>query len=218
MLSDRGDTPGTFPRIEGFTILRVLGVGGMGVVYEALQHEPERRVALKIMKTGVASPDALRRFRREVQALGKIHHPGVARIYQVGIFELASGDPRLPRLSLLSGTVAERDERYGLTRIAHPAGAIWLTGLLDAGREARVAIRSTDVALATARPAQLSVRTVLEGTVETIEADGPSASVTLVLKGDGRLVASLTRKSADELSLAAGRNVFALVKSVALDN
>ena len=65
--------------------------------------------------------------------------------------------------------------------------------------------------------AQLSVRTVLEGTVETIEADGPSASVTLVLKGDGRLVASLTRKSADELSLAAGKNVFALVKSVALD-
>lgn len=132
--------------------------------------------------------------------------------------KLASGDARLPRLSLLSGTVAERDEAYGLTRIAHSAGTIWLAGLLDVGGEARVAIRATDVALATARPMQLSVRTVLEGTVEKIESDGPSASVTLLLKGDGRLVASLTRKSADELALAAGKHVFALVKSVALDS
>lgn len=165
------------------------------------------------------SVDEVARLAADVVVLD--HGKVVARGAPDDVFaamKLASGDPRLPRLSLLSGTVAERDERYGLTRIAHPAGAIWLTGLLDAGREARVAIRSTDVALATARPAQLSVRTVLEGTVETIEADGPSASVTLVLKGDGRLVASLTRKSADELSLAAGRNVFALVKSVALDN
>ncbi len=132
--------------------------------------------------------------------------------------KLASGDPRLPRLSLLSGTVAERDEAYGLTRIAHPAGAIWLTGLVEAGREARAAIRATDVALATARPAQLSVRTVLEGRIEKIESDGASASVTLVLKGDGKLVAALTRKSVDELSLTVGKDVFALVKSVALDS
>jgi molybdate transport system ATP-binding protein len=130
--------------------------------------------------------------------------------------KLASGDPRLPRLSLLSGKVAERDEAYGLTRIAHSSGAIWLTGLLDVGTEARVAIRATDVALALARPSQHSVRTVLEGKVETIESDGPSASVTLTLKGDGKLVASLTRKSADELGLAPGKDVFALVKSVAL--
>ena len=77
--------------------------------------------------------------------------------------KLASGDARLPRLSLLSGTVAERDEAYGLTRLAHPAGAIWITGLLEAGCEARVAIRATDVALSLVRPTQLSVRTVLEG-------------------------------------------------------
>lgn len=130
--------------------------------------------------------------------------------------KLASGDPRVPRLSIVSGAVAERDEPYGLTRIAHPAGAIWLAGLVDAGREVKVAIRATDVALATARPLQLSVRTVLEGTVAIIEEDGPSASVTVALKGDGGLVASLTRKSVDELALTPGKPVFALVKAVTL--
>lgn len=165
------------------------------------------------------SVDEVARLASDVVVLD--HGKVVARGAPDDVFaamKLASGDPRLPRLSLLSGTVAERDETYGLTRIAHPAGAIWLTGLLDVGGDARVAIRATDVALATARPSQLSVRTVLEGVVETIEIDGPSASVTLTLKGDGRLVASLTRKSADELGLAAGKNVFALVKSVALDS
>ncbi len=130
----------------------------------------------------------------------------------------ATGDARLPRISVIRGAVAERDEAYGLTRIAHPSGAIWLSGLLpqQAG-DVGVAIRATDIALATVRPSQLSVRTVLEGTVETVEEDGASAAVTVALKGGGRVIASLTRKSADELGLVTGKPVFALVKSVALN-
>lgn len=129
----------------------------------------------------------------------------------------ATGDARLPRISVIAGAVVERDEAYGLTRVAHPSGAIWLSGLLPLGGDVRVTIRATDVALATVRPSQLSVRTVLEGTVEAIEADGPSAAVTVALNGGGKVIASLTRKSADELGLAPGKAVFALVKSVALD-
>jgi molybdate transport system ATP-binding protein len=129
----------------------------------------------------------------------------------------ATGDARLPRISVVSGAVAERDDAYGLTRIAHPAGAIWLSGLLPQQGDVRVAIRATDVALATVRPSQMSVRTVLEGTVEAVDNDGPSAAVTVALKGEGKVIASLTRKSADELGLAPGKPVFALVKSVALD-
>jgi molybdate transport system ATP-binding protein len=128
----------------------------------------------------------------------------------------ASGDPRLPRISVIVGAVAERDEAYDLTRIAHPAGAIWLSGLLPHNGDVRVAIRATDVALATVRPSQLSVRTVLEGTVVSIEDDKAAAAVTVALKGEGKIIASLTRKSVDELKLAKGTPVFALVKSVAL--
>lgn len=130
----------------------------------------------------------------------------------------AAGDARLPRISVVSGAVAERDEAYGLTRIAHPSGEIWLSGLLSQHGDVRVAIRATDVALATVRPSQMSVRTVLEGTVEAVERDeGPQASVTIALKGDGRLVAQATRKAVDELALSRGSRVFALVKTVALD-
>src|SRR5512142_2722745 len=52
--------PGT--RIGSYTVLDVLGRGGMGVVYRAEQQNPRRLVALKLIRPGVASADALQRF------------------------------------------------------------------------------------------------------------------------------------------------------------
>ena len=74
-------------QIGPYRILRKLGEGGMGVVYEAEQHEPKRRVALKIMRPDFASPVLLRRFRYEAQALALLDHPGVAHIYEAGTVE-----------------------------------------------------------------------------------------------------------------------------------
>src|SRR5579862_7898519 len=54
----------------------------MGTVYEAEQEEPRRIVALKVIKLGLASPDRLRRFRQESQALARLQHPGIAQIYE----------------------------------------------------------------------------------------------------------------------------------------
>jgi tetratricopeptide (TPR) repeat protein len=54
----------------------------MGTVYEAEQEEPRRIVALKVIKLGLATPDRLRRFRRESQALARLQHPGIAQIYE----------------------------------------------------------------------------------------------------------------------------------------
>ncbi|MFQ5429172.1 MAG: SUMF1/EgtB/PvdO family nonheme iron enzyme [Phycisphaerae bacterium] len=69
-------------RIGAYRILRVLGQGGMGVVYQAEQQHPQRSVALKVMRAGFTSPEMLRRFRKEAQALGRLHHVGIAQIYE----------------------------------------------------------------------------------------------------------------------------------------
>ncbi len=69
-------------RIGDYRVLRVLGEGGMGVVYEAAQDFPRRRVALKTIRASVASPLLRKRFEYEAQALARLNHPGISRIYQ----------------------------------------------------------------------------------------------------------------------------------------
>ena len=49
--------------IGSFRVIRVIGEGGMGVVYEAQQQDPSRTVALKVIRPGLATPEVLRRFR-----------------------------------------------------------------------------------------------------------------------------------------------------------
>jgi len=68
--------------IGRYRIVRLLGEGGMGTVYEAEQEDPRRVVALKVIKLGLATPDRLRRFRQESQALARLQHPGIAQIYE----------------------------------------------------------------------------------------------------------------------------------------
>jgi molybdate transport system ATP-binding protein len=135
----------------------------------------------------------------------------------------AAGISRFARSSVITGRLAGIDETYGLTEIAHPAGTIWLVGRAGpAGREARVVVKSTDITIAktiakTGADA-MSVRTTLSGRVTDIDRDdGPIAGVSIALDGEGRLYALATRKAVDELGLAAGERVFALIKTVALD-
>ena len=73
--------------IGGFRIIGRLGEGGMGIVFEAEQPYPQRRVALKLLRATLASRDAERRFQREIQVLARLHHPGIARIFEAGVSE-----------------------------------------------------------------------------------------------------------------------------------
>jgi len=77
--------------IGRYRIIRLLGEGGMGTVYEAEQEEPRRIVALKVIKLGLPSPDRLRRFRHESQALARLQHPGIAQIYESGTADTGFG-------------------------------------------------------------------------------------------------------------------------------
>ena len=67
-----------------YRVLTVLGEGGMGVVYEAEQTSPQRRVALKVLREELATPGARRRFEFEAEVLGRLQHPGIARIFEAG--------------------------------------------------------------------------------------------------------------------------------------
>jgi len=81
---DSDDAP---PEVIGpYRIIGVIGSGGMGAVYEAAQENPKRRVALKVVRSGRASPAAMKRFQFEVEALARLRHPGIAQIYEAGTF------------------------------------------------------------------------------------------------------------------------------------
>ncbi len=72
--------------LGGVTILRLLGEGGMGRVYEARQSAPERLVAVKVLRDAIASREQLGRFQYEAEVLGRLRHPGIAQIHASGTF------------------------------------------------------------------------------------------------------------------------------------
>jgi eukaryotic-like serine/threonine-protein kinase len=80
-------TPG-LTRVGPYRIIRVLGEGGMGVVYLAEQDEPvKRQVALKILRTGLDTNEIVARFHAEQQTLAMMEHPNITRVYDAGATE-----------------------------------------------------------------------------------------------------------------------------------
>ena len=101
--------------IGPFRIAGVLGEGAMGRVYLAEQDEPRREVALKVMRTAGATGRDLARFRREVELLAELEHPGIARIYASGSADTASGSvPWLAMECVRGKNLVEHAEAAGL--------------------------------------------------------------------------------------------------------
>lgn len=92
------------PVLKGaYRLLRVVGEGGMGVVYEAEQSFPRRRVALKSIRPGHTTPSMLRRFKTEVELLARLDHSGIAQVYEAGYADEASPDQAFLVMELVDG-------------------------------------------------------------------------------------------------------------------
>ncbi len=91
-------------RIGQYRIKRAIASGGMGTVYEALQEKPRRTVAVKLMRAGIASRSALRRFEYESQLLARLRHPGIAQVYDAGTHRDGEVRPRFPNIRRFSQT------------------------------------------------------------------------------------------------------------------
>ncbi|MEM1422646.1 MAG: serine/threonine-protein kinase [Planctomycetota bacterium] len=77
-------------RIGRYGVVRIIGEGGMGVVFEARQENPDRAVALKLMRWSASGMSGLSaRFRAEVRTLARLRHPHIAAIFDAGTHEVA---------------------------------------------------------------------------------------------------------------------------------
>ncbi len=121
--------------------------------------------------------------------------------------------------SVLAATVASHDEAYALTRL-DLGGQTLLVPRIDQppGTAVRVRVRARDVAVATRRPEGTSFRNALRGRIVSRAAEpGTFAELGIDLGGGTLLRARLTRHAADELGLEPGREVLALVRTVAVE-
>lgn len=147
-LFTRGGTPRTggesrqsvpMPRrVGGYDIHGVIGEGGMGVVYEAMQASPHRRVAVKMLSTTAPTRSSLARFRREAEVLGRLKHPGIAQVFEAATdpasgaaffaMEFVNGPPLTAFAEARQLTLAQRVELLArvcdATQHAHQAGVI----------------------------------------------------------------------------------------------
>src|SRR5579872_6400536 len=101
--------------IGRYRIRALVGEGGMGAVYEAEQENPRRTVALKVIRSALAAPELRRRFAQESQVLGRLQHPGIARIYEAGAAETELGPQPYFAMELIRGApLLEYARRRGL--------------------------------------------------------------------------------------------------------
>ena len=122
-MSAAADVPQALPATIGqYRILSMLGRGGMGVVYEAEQPHPRRKVALKVIRGGAFVDDAaLRRFQREADTLARLKHSNIAAIYESGRTEDGQHffAMELVRGETLQSYLRKRDKRLTPDELRH---------------------------------------------------------------------------------------------------
>ncbi len=130
------ETPLPLPHSIGrYTLTRLLGRGGMGVVYAARDERLERDVAVKMI-AGLSSDDAVKRFWREARAAASLNHPRVCQIYEVdehasGVFlamELLDGEALDARLK--KGAMSPADAVQVAIEMLEALGALHERGFV----------------------------------------------------------------------------------------
>ncbi|GMU82660.1 MAG: hypothetical protein AMXMBFR47_25310 [Planctomycetota bacterium] len=104
-------------RIGAYRPKKIIGEGGFGVVYLAEQDMPRRTVALKVLRPGFATRNVLKRFEYEAQVLGRLHHPGIAQVYEAGTALVGDRPQAFVAMEYIAGlplTQYAREKKIGI--------------------------------------------------------------------------------------------------------
>jgi molybdate transport system ATP-binding protein len=119
--------------------------------------------------------------------------------------------------ALVQATVDSHDEDYGLTFLSFSGGRLTVPHQsLEPGRTVRLRVAARDVSLTLERQSDTSILNILPATVKEVAVRGKSQVMVRLEAGGQPLLAQVTRRSADALALAAGREVFVQAKSIAV--
>src|SRR4051812_32551654 len=142
-----------------FRILREVGRGGMGVVYEAGQVSLGRRVALKVLPRDALQEDkALKRFRREARAAARPHHTNIVPVFEVG----QAGDTCYYAMQFIAG--------QGLDLVIDELRRLRARSGVPAGGDSRGARREQE--LPAARQVNRLAQSLLSGQLELVGSEG----------------------------------------------
>jgi molybdate transport system ATP-binding protein len=131
--------------------------------------------------------------------------------------DLGPGAGRTEAGAVIAATVAGLDPAHGLAQLEFAGGSLLVPADgLRPGQTLRLHIRARDVAIATSAPVGLSILNILPAEIVDLRATDQAVEIQLAV-GPTRLVARVTRLSAESLGLAPGQRVHALIKSVAFD-
>ncbi len=136
--ADGGETPDGPKKIPAkigeYRILGILGEGGMGVVYEAEQASPKRKVAIKVVRGGeFVDETRVRMFQREAETLARLKHPDIGAIYESGrtadgqhffAMELVRGETLDKYLEKRPAPTRSDEIRFRLALLRKIAGAV----------------------------------------------------------------------------------------------
>jgi molybdate transport system ATP-binding protein len=148
---------------------------------------------------------------------GRVHTVGPVQKV-MGRAELYPLAGRFEAGAVLGVRVAAHDQRWSLTQLTGEFGTLTVPRLdAPVGTALRVRIRARDVILAVTRPAGISALNVLAAEIERLVPIEEGALEVQLRLGGERLLARVTRRSGEALGLAVGREVFAVIKTVAID-
>ncbi len=183
---DPPEEPGEMARLGMYNILRELGSGGMGVVFDAIDRRLNRRVALKVLKPELADDSYVERFKQEARLAASLSDEHIVTIFEVGVsanvafmaMEYLHGEPLDARLSR-DGWLPV-DEALSLLRqaamglaTAHKAGLVhrdikpanlWLERDKDSGQFKRVKVLDFGLAKEVAKDSSLTAAGMVVGT------------------------------------------------------
>ncbi len=204
---ETGVAAGEVPEsIGGYRIVRVVGYGGMAVVYEALQAHPRRTVALKLLCPGPTSDRLARRFAAEAELMGRLHHPGIAQIFGAGLEELKSPQGAVHRLPFLTMEYVrgQRLDRWAVVGRSLRDRLRLLTEVCDAVEHAhRQGVLHRDLKPANILVDETGHPKVLDfGIARAVERDGEAPTP---LTGTGQMIGTLAYMSPEQLEADAGR-------------